>query len=58
MFECASNLVAQTPIRLVMAGRCFPHQLPSHQPQRDCTFGNAHQAMLRAISLPAVPERT
>ena len=58
MVECASNPAAQTPIRLVMVGRGIAHLFSSHQPQRDSTFGNAHQAMLRAIGLPAVPERT
>ena len=58
MVECASNLAAQTPIRLVMVGRGIAHLLTSHQPQRNSTFGNAHQAMLRAITAPAMPERT
>ncbi|MBF1585357.1 MAG: hypothetical protein HXO22_06270 [Prevotella sp.] len=58
MVECASNPAAQTPIRLVMVGRGIAHLFPSHQPQCDSTFANAHQAMLRAVSSPAVPERT
>jgi len=56
--ECASNPAARTPIRLVMVGRGIAHLLPSHQPQRDSPFANAHQVMFRAIGLPAVPERT
>ena len=58
MVEYASNLAAQTSIRLVVVGRGIAHLLTSHQPQRDSTFGNVHQAMLCAVSCSAVRERT